>query len=449
MKKIAFLFGAGAEGKGNFNIRTGYDYLKSSLFAANTPEGFNNALSSFFGQKVYFNGKYVYRKDTLDASSFVLKNFVIQKASHDEQFYINHKNFILSLLSDEDIRHVCDVLDIADVPKHISAEEDILKAKKKIKDELKMILTDSSYKYSKITSPLLKELFKNCDDNIDLDINIGISGSLDSYFHTIIDPYKYSVIRFSKIFNYYWACYFTIVHDVVSFLAEHGKEEFEKYLTPDKNLNYPLILNNIEQFTKELYCIDIKPIAPPNTYYRLIGQKLEDYQKELRCVGVITTNYYRFCEVVSPNTIYLNGQLKFFEYPEMLEVMDITTEGKHEENTILFPFIFGQSLVKPIVSSVQTEEFHRLHELLTGKNGADILVVLGYNVNEDDNHINAFLHDYIKKGKKLIIVSGDDSFNATRKLKCREPDVSVCKVSYGNNEEVVENIFNEIMNIVT
>ena len=64
----------------------------------------------------------------------------------------------------------------------------------------------------------MKDLFERTDtDGISFDLNIGVAGSLDSYFHTIIDPYKYSVVRFSKIFNYYWACYFAILQDVLVF----------------------------------------------------------------------------------------------------------------------------------------------------------------------------------------------------------------------------------------
>ena len=98
-----------------------------------------------------------------------------------------------------------------------------------IKKEFKKIITDEDYKYSMIKNSILRDMFDPSDrDGISFDLNIGMAGSLDSYFHTIIDPYKYSVIRFSKIFNYYWACYFSILHDVIVFLIEHGKKDFEK-----------------------------------------------------------------------------------------------------------------------------------------------------------------------------------------------------------------------------
>ena len=59
---------------------------------------------------------------------------------------------------------------------------------------------------------------------------------------------------------------------------------------------------------------------------------LEEYKTEIQCSGVITTNYYRFCEVVSEKTSYLNGQLRLFEYPELLEVADFKCQKANKEN---------------------------------------------------------------------------------------------------------------------
>lgn len=447
MKKVAFFFGAGAEGEHNFGISTGCHYLQSSLYASETLKGFDEALSSFFENKKFFDGKFTYRKDTLDVSTFILKNFVIQKATSDCNYFSKHQETITTLLSNEEIRQVCEMLGIADPPKHISKkppDESVESIKKEFKD----ILIGKKEKYSDTTPDLLKETFqKKEDDKIYFDLNIGIAGRLDSYFHTIINPCKYGVIRFSKIFNYYWACYFTILRDVLSFLSNNKQEKFDKYLTNDadntdkRELKYRDVLHNIKELTEALYNLDINAVMPENSYYRIIRLMLEKYKNEIVCEGVITTNYYRFCEIVSSNTIYLNGQLKFFEYPELLEVVDITKQKEHE-NKLLFPFIFGQSLVKPIVNAIQTEEFHKLNELL---NNTDILVIMGFNINEDDNHINTFLHDYVKRGKKLIFVSENGISDVAKRLKCSASEVCVCTVRYGNNKEVVEKMFDAII----
>lgn len=439
MKKVAFFFGAGAEGQGNFNIQTGYEYLKSSLYATQYLSGFNDALSLFFDKKEFFSNGFTYRKDTLDVSTFVLKNFITQKAMSDVKFFDKYRDIILSLLSDEDLRHISDALNRTDIPKHKSNPNDEIK---RIKQEFKEILTGEKKKFSEITLPLLCDLFEKKEDKIHFDLNIGIGGSLDSYFHTIIDPHKYSVVRFSKIFNYYWACYFTILRDVVGFLTQNGHEGLNDYLKESRTLNYSAVLNNIELFTKLLYELDIESVVPENSYYRLIRKEIDKHKDKLICQGVVTTNYYRFCEFVHKEPIYLNGQLKLFEYPELLEVIDITSE-QAKADKLMFPFIFGQSLVKPIVNSLQTEEFHRMKNLLSE---IDTLIVLGFNINEDDNHINAFLHDFVRKGKQLIVVTADENFDAKKKLKCSNNEICICKLeAYGDNNEVVRKMFEDIL----
>ncbi len=443
MKKVAFLFGAGAEGKNNFDIPMGYEYLKSSLYASDTLKGFDDALSTFFKDRRYFGDKFTYSKNTFDVSNFVLKNFITQHASHNRDFFKKYEDDVVTILSDEDLRHIAD--ELGEKPqKHKSSTD-----KEKIKDikkEFKEILTGQKRLFSDIQSDIIREIFREgSKGQIDYDLNIGIAGTLDSYFHTIIDPYKYSVVRFSKIFNYYWACYFTILKSILIFLSSHGQDKFKVYLNyiEDKGieLNYSAVLNNVEQLTKDLYDLDTAILMQEDSYYQNIKEALDKHNKELQCCGVITTNYYRFCEAVSPNTVYLNGQLKYFEYPELLEVVDLTEISTNKDN-LFFPFMFGQSLVKPIVNSVQTEEFHKLNKLL---NDVDILVVFGFNINEDDNHINAFIHDYVKKGKKLIIVSDAENFNVRKKLKCSDSEVTICNVTYGKNREVINKVFDEIL----
>ena len=53
------------------------------------------------------------------------------------------------------------------------------------------------------------------------------------------------------------------------------------------------------------------------------------------------------------NIAFINGQLKWFEIPGYLEIVDITKESPQEKNYLYFPFIFGQSKIKPIVHPLQ------------------------------------------------------------------------------------------------
>ena len=448
MAKVAFFFGAGAEGKDNFEISTGFDFMKKSLFSKKYLDGYTDALNQYFKNNNYFDERYSYEKSLLDAKKFLLKNFIINKSCTHEKFFNDNKDEIAIILTNDEINSICKVLNIkSDDYKHIKDDE----KKKDIYDEFCKCLTDKKYHYNDIEHKTLKKLFSNGKDGkIDYNLNIGLAGILDSYFHTINDPKKYGPVRFSKIFNYYWACYFIILEDILNYLISNGKNEFEIYLDDKSNgvngkkkLNYSNVLENIDNLTKELYGIDIDSIIPENCYYKLIKERLDSNNSSnaIECKGVITTNYFQFCEHVSKNVIYLNGQLKWFEYPEVLEVEGFS-EDKVKSGKLFFPFIFGQSFVKPIVNSKQTDEFYRFKKLL---DEIDILVILGFNINEDDNHINSFLHEYIKSGRQMIIVTNNGDFNTKEKLKIDIGEDCICLVDYNDgNENIVNAIFDKI-----
>ena len=116
-----------------------------------------------------------------------------------------------------------------------------------------------------------------------------------------------------------------------------------------------------------------------------------------------------------------------------MEVKDASIENASDftGEKLFFPFIFGQSLIKPIVSDIQIDAFTEFKSLL---NKTDILVVLGYNINEDDNHINALLHKYAKSKGILIAVGEEETAggktSVAEKIKCSEDDIEYlyCKI---------------------
>lgn len=433
MKKIAFLFGAGAEGAKNFDIRMGYEYLAASLYPEARKEYIED-LKNCFGNE-YFDNKFSLCSDTVDAGRFMLNNFIMQKSLHDEKYFNKYRNDIRKILYDEQLKQISD-----NSEKHISGCKDYIKD---VKGELEEILRKEKEQLSQIHNDVLRDLFEEKDEKLVFDVNVGLGGVLDSYFHTIIDPDKFGKKRFSKIFNFYWACYFTILEDVLKFLSKKEITEFDKYLENGK-INYSEVLNNIDDLTKQLYKIDINKVLPPGSYYALINNKLNDFEENtLTCCGIITTNYFRFCEAVSDKVAYLNGQLRYFEYPEVLEVGDLSVE-ENNSNHLMFPFIFSQSLVKPIVNSKQIEAFDELNNILKE---ADILVILGFNINEDDNHINAFLHDFVKN-KPIIIVTDDKECDFSSKLKYCGENIHICYVDYEQGNDItIDKIFGTVKDI--
>lgn len=444
---VAFFFGAGVEGKGNFDIENGYEYLKKSLLASTINQEMLEDLKSFFGKRKFFEN-YSYSKDGIEPDR-LLKIILIYKSINCIGFYDRHLTTLCSFLSQDNLNDIKD-----NIQEEITEQKNDDKYKKNkdsdvntnISGEFKDIITGKKKYYSEIENPIFQDVFI-CGENdsiCELNLNVGAGGLLDSYFHTIINPTKYGYKKFSRIFNYYWACYFTIVESILRYFKKNNIVNVDKYFKDeDKKLDYKAVLSNMQSFTKILYDSDLKiPIS--GTYYEYIKDAFKKYESKIECSGIITTNYYRFASQCNDNVIYLNGKLNLFEYPELLEVSNVAEE-EIKTDYLFFPFIFGQSYLKPIIHKEQTEEFAKFKECLEN---TDILVVMGFNINEDDNHINSFLHEFVKNGKRLIIVDNCKKTNAHKKLKCDENKIEHCVVDYlSEKSEIIRKVFEKILNI--
>lgn len=264
---------------------------------------------------------------------------------------------------------------------------------------------------------------------------------LEKYFHTLINP-NTSKINFWKIINFYWLAYFSIV----SAITEDKSINIELKTKED----YLLYLRNLKSSSKKIhrYCSEKKDTGYYNRKY---------YQnKNIETVGIITTNYTNFCETtgIENNRIaFLAGKLDYFENPYRLDIFGSEKINKNRAE-LIFPFILAQTSVKPIIHPYQIEEYNKYSMIL---DDAEYLVIIGYALNKDDNHINSYIRDFLINNinKKLIYCHYTDKGNFNikkieykllKKLKCNqkknliilknsgEPDIILSKI-----EEVIIN----------
>ena len=446
--KVSFFFGAGAEADGNFNLPTGFEFMRKTMFNETYLKNVCDALGEYFN-KEYFkdninNKNYKYYKVKSQPYKAILKNIIFYKAYNDDSFQNKEKEIIKYVLPNSMLKDI--YLNESNIKKEYS--EKINNKYKIIEEQFKKVLNEEITDYYSI-DPFLQNIFCNEDKKIVYNDNISVAGILEKNFFTIVDPVKHGKFRFSCVFNYYWLCYFVIVYEIII----HNRKEFEKILSNipvKKSISkdfYLDILNNITEVTEKLY--EFTPSTQENTYYKLIKELFDNdpLKNNFEINSIVTTNYLNLCKlcgVEEKNIINLNGEFKYFEFPEHMEILPYNElENKKYEN-LFFPFIFGQSYLKPIVNSLQIKAFHKFYEAL---NDTDILVILGYNINEDDNHINTFLHDYIKYGKKtLIYVTNDNAAsNLFQKLKIKSEKIKICKVNYKKrNSYIIEKIREEI-----
>lgn len=449
---ISFLFGAGAEGKGNFDLPTGEQYIRQTLLD-NQENAFLTELEKIFNQEYY--GVQRYRsKDVLDVKHKIIKNYLMLQAIHNPETLNTNIEKIKIYLTQTDLNEVKKEL----VSRRPDSKEKTAKLIKECKNKRKEYFqTHTSDKDLRIESDAYLDEILSEEKTKDIVIE-GTATVLEDYFYSLANPAKYGFTKFNKIFNYYWTCYFAIVKAIISCFRRKDSSLLNEYVENDGELRYETIIKNMRTFTRELYEKEKNEEMFEGAYYQLLKEKCNE--KSIKIEGIATTNYYNFCEILSSKVCYLNGSLNLFEFPETLSVEDFNDEntGKEidTENELFFPFIFGQSLTKPIVHHKQIEAFNNFKSQLDKCN---ILVILGYGINEDDNHINAYLREYLISGKSIIYVSKGDKDErevkeeVRQKLRIKDSDTDKYNIIYvkadeeKNNEKTVNSIIDEIKKI--
>ncbi len=167
---------------------------------------------------------------------------------------------------------------------------------------------------------------------------------------------------------------------------------------------------------------------------------------------IITTNYTELSEKLTEKPVtYLHGKLNWFEDLKNLTVYDCT--NKDELNKLiplvksccLMPFILIPSGIKPIICKRQIKEFNKMIEKLDHSN---ILCVVGYRFNSEDNHINSIIAEWIREpNHQLFYFNFNEDVNFSR---LRWADLfSIKDIEYHDNYEInFIKIEEKIVNII-
>ena len=234
--------------------------------------------------------------------------------------------------------------------------------------------------FNRRAEELIGEMDEAEKDDI-IDKNSSYMGILDERFYTLIHPRVLGIEKFWTVVHCYWHAYLTLVKEFLE-----GEDTKEYYLS-------------IMQNPKDAY-EEIKKKASGlkslDSYYSVLGKTKNE-------VRVVTTNYTPLCSVIAEDRVddksiaYIHGSFKWFERPKELSVIDITDPSSSFEE-IYFPFMFLQSGLKPVVHPVQLREYAKALEFL---DDSSRMIIVGYQANHDDNHLNSLLREYLMRGKRI------------------------------------------------
>lgn len=170
-------------------------------------------------------------------------------------------------------------------------------------------------------------------------------------------------------------------------------------------------------------------------YYDIL-KKFLDSSEENNCrYFITTTNYTDYVSDIfgTTNTAYLHGKLKWFEDLKTLQVFDCDDDYEYDKlleiaetqrkskQTRLIPFIMIPSGVKPLICKKQINEFKKFSDNL---DKSDYLVIVGYNLNSEDNHINSIISSWLRENEKHKVIYlnyiGDKSVDSDTKTESIE-----------------------------
>lgn len=274
---------------------------------------------------------------------------------------------------------------------------------------------------------------------------------LDEKFHTMIAPKVLGSKKFWYVISCYWRAYLCLVMNMVDDMNPlevmcNPKHAYDKMVQFAKNKQSDEKRDGSKQ-------LDKNENNRRETYYSILKEYIDGTFNGEKCkVNVITTNYTPLCEVMcgidKAQIAYVNGAFKWFERPRQMDVFDVTdgSSVNETENHDYFPFIFLQSGVKPIVHPIQLEEYGKCLDFLKK---SDRLIIVGYKVNSDDNHLNSIIRAYLKHGKKVIYMNYKDKDGDDRdrllKVKLRMDDAMECLKVIDIDEQNCYSRFREVL----
>lgn len=248
----------------------------------------------------------------------------------------------------------------------------------------------SKKEFNKNINEQLDEIMKKSEKEQDELINRYTSymGILDEKFHTLISPRELGPENFWKVIDAYTRAYLALAKNMVSDDILQQEDKCIWILNNPKKAN-----EYIEKFCKEKEMI--------NSYYKII--KNSTRKSDIR---IITTNYSPLIDIITgiENVAHLHGRLNWFESPREWKVYDVLKD-KLPTGELLFPYIFIQSGIKPIVEEKIIGEYSKAIDYL---NEVEKLIIVGYRLNCDDNHINSFIRNYLLKGRIVIYLDFDN-----------------------------------------
>lgn len=363
MSKISFLFGAGAEGKGQYGLPSGASFNRDLLVSENGSDFFralNKAEADF--------SKFVNIKKS--------KNIYYNNYSSLYYLYKQSEEFRKFLSDDE--KSICN--DYLEYKEGVSVD----KTKEDCRQKNFYDLFRNRFYTKIVKNDIANDYALKCFLENSLLID-----SLDSSFNSLSCPEKFKN-EAGRVISCYCSAYLSIYKAIYRVdIPKNRNEIVESINNPVGSLS-----------------------LPEDSYYLATKRAVEKY-KDIQ-FAFCTTNYTRIAETVighEKSFSYIHGRMDLFEN---LVTKEVKTLDKFAESDIVFPFLAIRSGIKPIINSTQIKEWNKF---VNDLDDSDVLIIVGYGFNNDDEHITNLIREAISKNTiKVYQTNFDGSVGRTNSI---------------------------------
>lgn len=394
-KKYTFLFGAGAEGKGQLGICSGNEY-KEQMIQCDKIKEFITIFDKELGSKIR-NDMLVTWNSSGILYQTIKENFKIDGIKLEEQNRDELKKIIkdkLKVQEDDLVNIILNYLSYKELNNSYEPNNKtyvINKFQKLYREHIYDFIKQNKKEGYK-PSALYEYFIENAEP----------CAYYDSLFNYLREPQLYCM-EVTKVQKIYYAALKVVCKSIcdaiskdryIAYIDELGecRGDRKKIFASFGKIQNELLEKIDKQNDVNLYYESVK---------RLNQAMIQNDKEHNLQIDIVTTNYTSFAEKITgiskENIVYMHGELGEFEdvNSKRIDTLDRYEEGEYN----LFPYLLVQSGVKPIINFKQLDSLYRggLHLL-----DADELVILGYGLNSDDEHIVNILRERMRNRKKIV-----------------------------------------------
>lgn len=240
---------------------------------------------------------------------------------------------------------------------------------------------------------------------------------IDSKFNSLQNP-DLNCDEVRTVVKFYYASFHAILKGLIN--LQTTPDDYKDFLCPTVKADTKTeVFSNRVKMSHVIETLQksISDHFNPSSMYHAV-RALNEKKSTDDEIFVATTNYTNFAEEIifdgngDMHFSYLHGKLGDFEdiYSKQIAPVNMFTD-KNDDTKVLIPFMLAPSGIKPVISSCEVDRFHSaFHHILNDEE----LIIHGYSLNTDDEHIINVIRERYRKNRPITYLKYNSAGKADK-----------------------------------